>query len=42
MISSVVTVLDGDTLKVLRTNHAVPIRLNGIDCPEKGQSYGNH
>jgi endonuclease YncB( thermonuclease family) len=35
-----VGVLDGDTLKVLHSNHAERIRLSGIDCPEKGQAYG--
>jgi micrococcal nuclease len=36
----VVSVLDGDTVEVLHTNRAERIRLNGIDCPEKGQAYG--
>ena len=35
-----ITVLDGDTVEVLQNNRAVRIRLNGIDCPEKGQAYG--
>lgn len=35
-----VSVLDGDTIEVLHNNHAERIRLNGIDCPEKGQAYG--
>jgi len=33
----VVSVLDGDTIEVLHNNRAGRIRLNGIDCPEKGQ-----
>lgn len=37
---SVVSVLDGDTLEVLNGHHAERIRLSGIDCPEKGQTYG--
>jgi len=37
---SVVSVLDGDTIEVLHNNRAERIRLNGIDCPEKGQAYG--
>ena len=37
---SVVSVLDGDTIEVLHNHHAERIRLNGIDCPEKGQAYG--
>jgi len=36
----VVSVLDGDTLEVLHSNRPERIRLNGIDCPEKGQAYG--
>src|SRR5688500_693330 len=37
---SVVSVLDGDTIEVLHNNRAERIRLNGIDCPEKGQAFG--
>jgi micrococcal nuclease len=36
----VVRVFDGDTLEVLHNHHPERIRLNGIDCPEKGQAYG--
>ena len=36
----VVSVLDGDTIEVLRNNHAERVRLNGIDRPEKDQAYG--
>src|SRR5215475_14298619 len=36
----VVGVLDGDTIEVLHKKHPERIRLNGIDCPEKGQAYG--
>ncbi len=36
----VVSVLDGDTIEVLHNNHAERIRLNSIDCPEKGQACG--
>ena len=36
----VVSVLDGDTLYVFHNGPAERIRLNGIDCPEKGQAYG--
>ncbi len=35
-----VSILDGDTIEVLHSHHAERIRLNGIDCPEKGQAYG--
>lgn len=37
---TVVRVLDGDTIEVLSKLHPTRIRLNGIDCPEKGQAYG--
>ena len=36
----VVSVLDGDTIEVLHNQHPERIRLNGIDCPEKGQACG--
>ena len=36
----VVSVLDGDTIEVLNGHNAERIRLSGIDCPEKGQAYG--
>ena len=38
----VVSVLDGDTIEVLHNSRAERIRLSGIDCPEKGQAYGNN
>ena len=38
----VVSALDGDTIDVLHNQRPVRIRLNGIDCPEKGQAYGNN
>jgi len=38
----VVSVLDGDTIEVLHNQHPERIRLNGIDCPEKGQAFGNN
>jgi endonuclease YncB( thermonuclease family) len=34
-------VLDGDTIEVLHSLHPERIRLSGIDCPEKGQAFGN-
>jgi endonuclease YncB( thermonuclease family) len=37
----VVSILDGDTIEVLNGHHAERIRLSGIDCPEKGQAFGN-
>ena len=39
---SVVSVLDGDTIEVLHNHRPERIRLSGIDCPEKGQAYGNN
>lgn len=36
----VIAVLDGDTIEVLHNQRPERIRLNGIDCPEKGQAYG--
>ena len=33
------SVLDGDTIEVLHHTRAERIRLNGIDCPEKGYAY---
>ena len=36
----VIRVLDGDTIEVLHNQHPERIRLSGIDCPEKGQAYG--
>lgn len=38
--AQVVSVLDGDTIEVLHNSRAERIRLQGIDCPEKGQAYG--
>jgi endonuclease YncB( thermonuclease family) len=35
----VVTVVDGDTIGVLRDGHEVRIRLDGIDAPESGQDF---
>ena len=36
----VVAVLDGDTVEVLHDGKAERIRLNGVDCPEKKQAFG--
>jgi micrococcal nuclease len=36
----VVGVTDGDTITVLRGNQPVRVRLEGIDCPERGQDFG--
>src|SRR2546428_6183225 len=37
----VVGVSDGDTISVMHNGRAEKIRLNGIDCPEKGQAFGH-
>ena len=37
---SVVKVTDGDTIVLLINNQEQRIRLNGIDCPERGQAFG--
>ncbi len=36
-----VSVYDGDTIKVQRGSQQIKIRLYGIDTPEKKQAYGN-
>ena len=38
--AKVVSVADGDTIKVLRDGRQVKVRLYGIDSPEKGQAFG--
>jgi micrococcal nuclease len=38
----VVSVLDGETIEVLHNTHPERVRLSGIDCPEKGQAFGNN
>ena len=37
----VVTVMDGDTLKVVRAGREVTVRLRWIDAPEKGQPFSD-
>ncbi len=41
--SKVIHIADGDTITVLNDTQPkkIKIRLNGIDCPEKAQAYGN-
>jgi len=42
LTGKVVSVADGDTITVLDSrNQTTKIRLFGIDCPEKGQGFGN-
>ncbi len=37
----VVSIQDGDTITVLAGKTSYRIRLDGIDCPEKNQAFGN-
>lgn len=37
----VVSIQDGDTITVLKAKKQYRIRLDGIDCPEKNQAFGN-
>jgi len=37
----VVGVADGDTITMLHNGRGEKVRLNGIDCPEKGQAFGH-
>ena len=40
--AKVIHISNGDTITVLNdTKEHIKIRLNGIDCPEKAQAYGN-
>ena len=36
----VVSVTDGDTIKVMRSGKVVKVRLAEIDCPERKQAFG--
>jgi micrococcal nuclease len=41
--AKVIKVIDGDTIDVLTDDTVtIRIRLNGIDCPERGQPFGNN
>lgn len=42
LTGQVVGVLDGHTIEVFHNEKSQRIRLQGIDCPEKGQAYGNN
>ena len=39
-VGTVVSVIDGDTIKVINEDGLNTVRLYGIDCPEKKQAYG--
>jgi micrococcal nuclease len=41
IIGKVVGVIDDDTIEVLHSQRPERIRLSSIDCPEKGQVFGN-
>lgn len=42
IVGKVVSIADGDTFTILvQGRNQVKIRLHGIDCPEKGQDYGD-
>ncbi len=42
IVGKVISIADGDTFTMLvEGNKQVKIRLHGIDCPEKGQDYGD-
>lgn len=41
VIGQVIGVMDGDTIEFLHNKKAVRLRLQGIDCPEKSQAFGN-
>jgi endonuclease YncB( thermonuclease family) len=36
----VVGITDGETISVMHDGKAEKVRLNGIDCPEKAQAFG--
>lgn len=36
-----VSVIDGDTIGVLKEGKEIKIRLDGVDCPESGQDFGS-
>lgn len=36
-----VSVTDGDTIGVMKDGKEVKIRIDGVDCPELGQDFGN-
>ena len=40
LTGKVIAVTDGDTINVLVNEETVKVRLEGIDAPESGQSYG--
>ncbi len=41
VVGKVIAVKDGDTIVVLNDRKEITVRLEGIDCPESGQAFGN-
>ncbi len=41
LTGKVISVQDGDTITILQGKTSYKIRLQGIDCPEKSQAFGN-
>ena len=39
-VPPVVSIVDGETIEILHNNRSERIRLHGIDCPERGQAFG--
>lgn len=39
--ANVISVVNGDTIKVLKDDEEIYVRLESIDCPEENQPYGN-
>jgi micrococcal nuclease len=42
LTGKVVGISDGDTFALLQGSERITIRLHGIDCPEKNQSFGQN
>ncbi|MFQ5544152.1 MAG: thermonuclease family protein [Nitrospiria bacterium] len=38
-IAEIVAVIDGDTIKILKSRQVITVRLDGIDAPDKEQRY---
>ncbi len=38
--TKVISIIDGDSINLLREGKPEQVRLYGIDCPEKGQAFG--
>ena len=40
-VARLVRIVDGGSLRVLHDGKQVDIRLEGVDCPEHSQAFGN-